>query len=196
MQLKTSLSPERICMLVYSIPFPSIGASWYPWLCQRELSSSSAVFASPILPWLWECWVLTAVLKQEECAKTEGFPCEAVTSCSFAVTCYVVVNADSHSWPIPLWSLPLLPGRRRLCNQHSSLVSRGAAKRSRCPSPDWIHVLAWCTVCTTGTWTHAIVQWQKQKKKSLMARRNPQINSYCQSKYLRFIFSGSVSMRS
>lgn len=81
--------------------------------------------------------------------------------------CHLLCGGECfHTFLIPLWFLSLLPGRSRLCNQHSSLVSWGAVKCSKCcPSSDWIHVLAWCTVYTTSTWSHSIVQWQKQEKK-------------------------------
>lgn len=86
-----SLSSERICMPAYSIPFPRI---------KCLVVSLTALRAEPILlciAMLWECRDLTAVLKYEEIAKTEGFPCGAVTSCSSVVTFYVVVDADTHS---------------------------------------------------------------------------------------------------
>lgn len=112
-----SLPPERICMSVHGITQNQVPHGVPD--SARENFSQVLLFTSSILLWvavLWEFWVLTAVLKHEKSAKTEGFPCEAVTSYSFAVTCYVMVNAEAHTRPIPEWFLPLLTGRNALCD--------------------------------------------------------------------------------
>lgn len=92
-------------MPVYSIPFPSIMCLVLSLTLPERTSLKLCCLCFTHPAWvaaLWECRDLTAVLKYEECAKTEGFPCEAVTSHSSAVTCSVVVNADTRSRAIPL----------------------------------------------------------------------------------------------
>lgn len=162
---------ERICMSVYCVPFPRLRCLVVS-LTQAEKTSLKLCclcFTHPALgmPGFDSC------AEHEQSAKT-GFPWEAVTSCSFAVTCYEVANADAHSWPVPLWFLPLLRGRNTVLLTQLSGVTGSSEMLLLSflrldPCPHCVH--------------HKLVEPRSSAvTKKMMARRNPQINIYCQPK--------------